>query len=218
MRCRVFAAAVAVWAAFFVSARAGDPQLVKAPAAAPAEVAPAVREALAAEAFQVLSDGKTLAEFWFRREVPAQEGQSPGLGVSFGQLEESTFVGVARFPAGWADYKGKPVPPGTYTLRYEVQPADGSHIGVSLYRDFLLLIPAAADADPQAVYGYHDLVALSKKASGTPHPAVLSLFPVEEELASPALAKNVLDQWTVQVKLGSVKLGLVVIGKGEVEG
>ena len=41
--------------------------------------------------------------------------------------------------------------------------------------DFLLAIPAANDASPDATYPYKKLVTLSAKSTGTNHPAVLAL-------------------------------------------
>lgn len=200
------------------SAFAGDPQLETAAALAPEAVTSAVRDTLNPQGFRIVADGKVIAEFWLRKQVPVNESTGNALGVSFGKLVPSTLIGVASFPEGWSDYKGKPVAAGLYTLRYGVQPADGNHMGVSLYRDFLLLIPAAADTDPNTSYSYNDLLALSKKASSTPHPSVLSLFPVAKEITSPQLVKNDLDQWMVEAKAGSIALGLVIVGKGEVEG
>ena len=181
----------------------------------PSEVSQQVRELLNDEGIRILEHEKVLGEFWFPREFPTEESSSTALGVSFGQLKESVFLGVAHFPAGWSDYRGRAIAQGTYTLRYGAQPADGNHMGVSFYRDFLLLIPASVDADPAALYSFEELVALSTQTSGTPHPAVLSLFPIYEEIVDPKLLKNDLEQWTAAVPLQSLTLGLVIQGSGE---
>ena len=59
---------------------------------------------------------------------------------------------------------------------------------------------------------------MSLPATGTPHPAVLALFPVWEELSEPGLVRNEMDQWTLAVPFASISptLGLVVEGHGEV--
>jgi hypothetical protein len=56
----------------------------------------------------------------------------------------------------------------------------------------------------------------SNQASGVPHPAVLALFPVWEEVSGPTLIQNEMDQWTIAVKLGDQVFGFVVLGHGEV--
>ena len=195
---------------------AADLQLGKIPSLPPSDtVSESIRETLQPEGFEVTAEGRVIGEFWLRRGLPLKESAYVPLGVSFGSLAEGILIGVARFPEGWADYKSKPVPAGIYTLRYGIQPADGNHMGVSLHRDFLLLIPASEDEGPEALYSPERLIALSQKVSGTSHPSVLSLFPVEGHPASPRLAKNDLDQRVIEVNVGSLSFALVVVGKGE---
>lgn len=207
------------WSIFFFLpsiALAANPQLEKITSPPPEAVSAGIRELLNSEGFRVLDGSNILGEFWLRKDVPLSESPSGELGVAFGKLQPGTLLGVAHFPNGWSDYKGKPVKGGVYTLRYGVQPADGNHLGASLYRDFLLLNLTSDDADAKVVYSMNELVTLSKKASGTAHPAVLSLFPVNKEVAAPQLTKNELDQWMVEAKAGSISFGLVVTGHGEV--
>ena len=101
------------------------------------------------------------------------------------QLAESTLVGVLHYPKGGSDYRGQTISAGFYTLRYELMPSDANHLGAAPNRDFLLLVPAASDADPNAVFKFPDLVALSEKATGTRHPGPLSL--VQSETVAPPL-------------------------------
>jgi hypothetical protein len=197
--------------------RAAEPQLETTEAAPPEAVSAEIREAVGAGALKVTADGKTLAEFWLPAEVPVKESASSELGVGFGQLAEGTLLGVVRLDQSWSDYKENPIPAGVYTLRYAVKPADGNHMGVSIYRDFLLLVPASDDASVETSWSTDELVEKSAAATGTPHPAVLALFPVWEEMSEPGLVRNDVDQWTLAVPLGSLSptLGLVVEGHGE---
>ena len=64
---------------------------------------------------------------------------------------------------------------------------------------------------------FDDLVDLSKKSSGTEHPAILSLFPLYEEIAEPTVLQNEMDQWDSGCSAGIVDLRLVIEGHGEVE-
>ena len=181
----------------------------------PKEISMSTRQALVGNGVRILKDNKVLCEFWFTKVLVVKPSSSAALGVSFQQIREGTFLGVGHFPSGWSDYKGRTLPKGVYVLRYAVQPADGNHMGVSFYRDFLLLTPAVLDTDPTIDYSHKKLVELSTKVSGTPHPAVLSVFPVYKKVNKPRIIKNELDQWTIAVPLQSATLGLVIIGIGE---
>jgi hypothetical protein len=138
------------------------------------------------------------------------------LSVEYGALASSALVGVVHFPATWVDYRETEVPACTYTMRYWVQPADGDHMGVSHFRDFLMLSPAADDPDPEAVYEQDPLTELSTKASGKTHPAVIALFPIADEPAGgAALTRNDLDQLTLAVKGPDRVYGFVLEGHGD---
>jgi hypothetical protein len=197
----------AVWAA--------DPQLQKG-GAPPDSIAAALKDQLQPTSLKVQMDGKVLGEFWMRKELPTAEGANSGLGIQFTAIPEGTFAGVVQFPEAWNDYKGQKIPAGIYTMRYGIEPVDGNHMGVSTYRDFLLLVPVADDKDLNAKYTTEDLVKSSVKASGTNHPAVLALFPVWDEVTEPKLYKNDADQWTLAVPFGTTRLGVVLIGHGSI--
>ncbi len=59
---------------------------------------------------------------------------------------------MVRFPQGMSDYRGQSLPPGVYTLRYQLLPQDGNHMGVAPNPDFLLASPAASDSRPEQSY------------------------------------------------------------------
>lgn len=188
-------------------------------ATAPPEcVSAAVREALEQQAHQVRIDGELEATFWFRRDTPEAESVSSQLGVNFSKLSNSDLLGVVEFKSEWSDYKAIRVRPGVYTLRYQVQPADGNHMGVSQFRDFFILIPAELDEDPQARYSYAELMALSTQASGVTHPASMALFPVYEDIAEAKLFQDDLGQWTLARAFNSTVIGVVVTGQGKTDG
>jgi hypothetical protein len=174
-----------------------------------------VKNALETKGYRVfLDDGSVLCEIWFRGAVPAQEKKDVE-GALYPQLAESTMVGVISYPHSATDYRGQPVKPGTYTLRYELIPNDGNHLGVAPNRDFLLLIPAAGDPDPNATFKFADLVDLSRKASGTRHPAPLSM--PQPSGAAGTVTKDDEDHWilSAELKLASgstMPIALVVKG------
>lgn len=181
------------------------------------KVPEAVRQSLDAKGYRLLlDDGTPICEVWIRKNVPAQTRKEVE-SVAYPQLAESTLVGVLNFPQPASDYRGQRIPAGFYTLRYELIPNDGNHLGVAANRDFLLLVPAASDADPNATFKFAELVILSQKATGTKHPGPLSLVQPETGGKSPAVSKDDQDHWlfSASMKLTSgEELPLAFVVKG----
>ena len=115
-------------------------------------------------------------------------------------------MGVIRFAGAAADRRGQSLKPGVYTMRYSDHPSDGAHQGVAPQRDFVLLTPIANDPDPNAMPDFATLVSWSTKASGTPHPAVLS---IETPAGStfPAVTKEGDHDTVLNVKIGDLPIG-----------
>lgn len=108
------------------------------------------------------------------------------------------------------------VPTGFYTLRYALMPNDGNHLGTAPSRDFLLMIPSGADPGADQAFSFQEVVALSQQASGTEHPAPLSLVPAQGG-AAPAFHKD--DQghyiFSVGIKFASgEEIPLAIVVKG----
>jgi hypothetical protein len=140
-------------------------------------------------------------------------------GAVYPELAESTLVGVLHFSQPGSDYRGQPIGPGYYTLRYELLPNDGNHLGAAANRDFLLLVPADADKDPATNPKPAEVIELSRKASGTHHPAPLSLVQPDNSPA-PSVTKAEEDHWifTGTIKLASgqeMPIALVVKGQAQ---
>ncbi|OFW46942.1 MAG: hypothetical protein A3J29_09230 [Acidobacteria bacterium RIFCSPLOWO2_12_FULL_67_14b] len=113
-------------------------------------------------------------EIWWATGV-AVTAEGPG----WSNVESGTLVGGMRVTGAFKEIRGKVVKPGVYTLRYGQQPQNGDHLGISPFREFLLLSPAAVDRDPE-IPGFDGAVALAKQTIGTSHPASLSLDPPED--------------------------------------
>ena len=161
-----------------------------------------------------------LCEIWLRAEIPAAAQANSALGVTYGQLVDGSLVGAIHFDAAVKDFRNQTIQPGTYVLRYALQPVDGNHQGVSDYRDFLLLTPATSDTSV-ANLADKDLYALSRKASGAGHPSVWSLVPAD---SAPTLLPGVThdtsnDFWVLYLKAAigpsPTTLGLVIVGHAE---
>ena len=152
-----------------------------------------VRQSLEPKGYRVtLDDPKPSCELWFRKSVPATANKSTEL--VYPQFAESTLLGVMHFPAAAADFRGHPIPAGFYTMRYELLPDDGNHLGVAPNRDFVLLIPAQSDPDANATFKFQELVNMSVKTAGTKHPSPLSLSPADKPVHG-TVNKDDQDHW-----------------------
>ena len=176
-----------------------------------AGVADALKQAVSEKGCRVTLDDGWTAEFWFVRQLKTQKQEAPG--ALYPELANGEFVGVVRFPQGMSDFRGQSLPAGYYTLRYQLLPQDGNHMGVAPNPDFLLASPAADDSRPEQGYVYRKLVALSAKSTGTGHPAVIAM----ESAASPMTVvkeENGTVVLSVEVPAaeGAQKLGIVIKG------
>jgi hypothetical protein len=126
-----------------------------------------------------------------------------------------------KFPAAGSDYRGQAIKPGLYTLRYCLMLQDGNHLGAAPILDFVLLVPTVEDTkDADAILSSDEVVALSRKASGTNHPAVILMASPPEAPGSPSLEKDELDHWVLRFKAQSkptadLPIGIVVVGHAE---
>ena len=192
-----------------------QPSVLILKAKAPNEFAEPIHSSLQAETIQVKTGESLLAEFWLRTDFPVAEGTTNQLEVQFNQVKIGTLVGGVRFLSTWSDYKGNNVEPGLYTLRFGIRPADGNHMGVSIYRDFVLLIPADQDKQLEMGWSNDDFTMQSFGTTGVGHPGVMSIAPIWVEISKPSIVKNDMDEWTLAIPFKHVTFGLVVEGRGE---
>jgi hypothetical protein len=178
-----------------------------------ADLPPAFASLMSQQGYKVSGPSGVYCEVWFRSSLPSGK-KSTEQSVAFPTIPHGTLLGAIRFPAQGADRRGQQLKAGTYTLRYSNYPVNGDHLGVAPQRDFLVLTPAADDKDPNSTPAFDDLMAMSKKASGTPHPAVLGLeTPAGGSV--PGLSKEGEHDWSLAVKVGDTPMAVIVVGKVE---
>ena len=158
-------------------------------------------------------DASFYAEVWLANKVPAGP-KSTDEAVTLPTLPQGVFMGVIRFAGPAQDRRGQPLKPGTYTMRYSQYPVNGDHQGVAPQRDFVLLSPVSVDTDLNAMPAFDPLVAMSVKASGTPHPAVLSIWNSSSD-KFPNFSKQGEHDWVLDGKVGDVGISIALIGKVE---
>jgi hypothetical protein len=167
----------------------------------------------------VKGESRTIAEMWLVKELPIAADAKTGPEVLY-PLTPGQLVGVARYPRKGADFRDQDIPSGVYTMRYGQQPVDGAHVGTSPTRDFLLLLPAEKDRDPQPL-DHKAMVAVGVETTGTAHPAILSLQRPSETGEAPSVREESEKEWVIvrfsaQAEQGGAKkelpLELVVVG------
>jgi len=183
--------------------------LSSAPAGLPAGFSSVIQ----GQGYRVTGPSGPWCEIWFRSAIPP--GPKPTDDAIVFAISQGTLVGILRFPSEGSDRRGQTVKAGLYTMRYSDFPVDGAHQGVAPQRDFLLLTPLAADDDPAATPAFDKLVQMSTKASGTPHPAVLSIEkPGVANFPSITTEGDTPDQ-VLNVKIGDLPFALIVVGKAQ---
>ena len=161
--------------AVVVAAAASGQSGYKAESAGPCtlpDVSDAMKASLQSEGVRVVDAKGVLCETWLRKIIPQKAGSSDS---QYSTVDNGTFAGIINYPARAGDYRGQILKPGIYTMRFQAMPADGNHMGCAPSTDFVLLAPAGADQDPNAIIGYDELVKMSLKGSGTSHPIPLYL-------------------------------------------
>ncbi len=203
----------------FLSAPAlaqGGAKVESIPAPTGSDLPKALLDVLEPQGARVTNDQGTVCEIWLRKGLTLGP-PAGGLGdILYGQLGVGNMVGVLHFPAQGADFRGQPVKPGYYALRYAHIPTDGAHMGVFATRDALALTPTAADTAIDQTLAFPDLAKLSRQASGTPHPAFLVMSPAGDGASFPSVVKDDHGRANLQLKVlgknGELSIGITVVG------
>ncbi len=179
--------------------------------APPSEVDAAISGLLQKDGIRVKDGDKVLMEVWFRNELPT--GQASGApNVTMPELPHGALLGVARFPEKHQDRRGQQIKPGVYTMRFSFYPENGDHQGAAPQRDFLVLSPAAEDKDAKATPDFEALMNMSRKASGTPHPLVLSMWKQDAAAFQAGISTEGEHDQVLQTKVGAAPVAVIVSG------
>ena len=179
----------------------------------PSDLHASVAALLKPGGLRAVADGVTL-DFWWSAAVPTGSGWSG--------VPEGTLIGAVRLSAAFRDIRGSVIKPGTYTLRYGLQPDNGDHLGASPHRQFLIISPAADDRSAGPL-GHDGTIEISKGAVGGSHPAIWSIDPPAAAAAPLSMHTTDLGHQAVIVELPAgesgaaptMKFGIVLIGRIE---
>jgi len=206
-------------------ARAADQKvdvLKEAPPGLAAEVAAAINSS----GVRISGKDGVICDLWLAKEIPLKPKFKSSLRIKY-PFQTGELIGVIRFPATSKpnDFRGQDLKPGTYTLRYGLQPDDGNHLGTSDIRDFLVGCPPDKDSSPKRIEDIKDLFKLSAGASGSTHPAIFLLTappdkPFEQASVVADDEKHLLILQTMASgkdadQKVSIPLSVVTVGKSE---
>jgi hypothetical protein len=178
----------------------------------PSGLAPAVASALDSNGTKISkADGTAVMEVWFRKSAPSGPKNS-GDAIALPSIPTGSFLGVIKLDGKGEDRRGQSLQPGLYTLRYVLMPSNGDHLGAAPQRDFAALVPAADDKDPNSTPDLDTAVKMSTKASGSAHPAVLSL---SSGSGSTSFTKEADHDWTLNTKIGDLPVAIILLGRVE---
>ena len=205
-------------------ATAGDHKL-KSVAKAPEGLAPVIAKLVDPAGHQIVGPDGAVIEIWLLKSVPVKPGFKPNF-TQFYPFQPGQLLGAMRIPKGteYTDFKGQQMQPGTYTLRYGLQPMDGNHVGTSETYDFILALPAKADTKTDAIEDFYELSEISAKSAGSTHPAILSLLDPAKVAKEPKLEEDSFtEHWILSFtaqgdakgKKAELKVRLVVVGQFE---
>jgi hypothetical protein len=181
----------------------------------PSELPAAFASLMSKDGMKVMSsDGKAVCEIWVVSAAPSGP-ETTEEESTFKTIPHGALIGAIRFTENGSDRRGQTIKPGVYSLRYSMYPVNGDHQGVAPQRDFLVMTPIADDQDPKATPDFDTLVGWSKKASGTPHPAVLSIWKDEPGDYKGGVVKMGDHDWVLQMKLGDQPMSIIVVGQVE---
>jgi hypothetical protein len=213
MRATVITLCLGAWAATAPAQESLKVSVLKE--GSPAALAEEIRKATNPDGYRVTNaQGETLADIWLRRTVPSSDKPSgPKDTIQFPFLADGELLGVIRFASEGHDYRDQPIAKGVYTMRYGLQPVNGDHLGVSTYRDYSLILPAAKDQS-LVLPPRKQLEERSAESAKTSHPAVFLLLeaPADASKSEPAMIHDAeKNTWSVVFPLS-----LQVKGSGDV--
>jgi hypothetical protein len=165
---------------FLLLVSAASAQKVENLGAFSGEASEKIKAAIGATGYRVfLPNTLAACDLWLAKDVAAAK-RADAKGAAYPEFADSEFLGVITFPKGGGhDFRGQTVRPGTYTMRYQLLPSDGNHLGVAPNPDFVLLTSVFEDTDPSANYDFGKLVEMSSGAAHSSHPAAFEMMPPE---------------------------------------
>ena len=208
-RVLIFLCAV-MWCASAL-AQAGKVERIGAPTDIKPEIASVVEE----KGYRASVGATPFAEIWLAKN--ASDAKTGSTSAVYPQFAKGQFVGAIKFLKAAKDFRGQEIKPGVYTMRYDLLPEDGNHMGVAAQPDFVILVPVTDDLDPSKPLSERVVVNLGKRASGTSHPATFSMVPADAVKEFPSRFKtgDGFDVFAAKMNVGGKETPIAIVLKGQ---
>ncbi len=148
-----------------------------------------------AQGVKVMRGSRTSSEIWLCKNIETMADFKP-TGERIYPFQQGQLIGLIHYPRKSNDFRNQEVQSGWYTLRFELQPVDGNHVGTSPTRDFFLMSKAEND-QPGKKWETKALLAASAEVSGGSHPAMISLQRAEKSEEKTSLRHDEEKDWWV---------------------
>lgn len=143
----------------------------------PSKLSASIRDELRNEGHTILRDDKPIFEIWLRSKLPLKKKiDAPRNALN--AIAQTRLIGAIAVLSDERDYRDDEIYEGIYTLRFDLRPEDGNHLGTSEHLFFAVLVEAENDRDLKKIARSKQLSKASSKTSPNDHPVILSLFPV----------------------------------------
>lgn len=209
---------------FGASFAVADDHDLKSVEGVPKGLSPEIEKLLDPAGYQITGDDGAVVEMWLLKSVAVKPKFKPNFTQMY-PFQPGQLIGAIRVAEDveYTDFRGQDIKPGTYTLRYGLQPMDGNHVGTSETYDFLLALPAKIDTKTDTIAGPDDLSEQSAKSAGSTHPAIFSLLDPSKVKKKKLEHDDFTEHWVLSVvgkgkaedKEVDVKVRLVVVGQSE---
>ena len=162
--------------------------------------------AFEAQGVKIMRGSRTSCEIWLRKDIESLADFKPSDERIY-PFQQGQLIGLIHYPRKNNEFRDQEVQSGWYTLRFELQPVDGNHVGTSPTRDFLLMAKAEND-QPGRKWETKELLAASAEVSGGSHPAMISLQRAEKSGESkPSLRHDEEKDWWVLRLIAKAQAG-----------
>ncbi len=169
------------------------------------DLAPELTQQFAPKGYRVKRDtSRTICEIWLCKDLQVTANFEPANGRLY-PFQPGQLIGIVHYSRKSTEFRNQTLASGWYTLRFELQPIDGNHVGTSPTRDFLLLVAAEHD-EADKDWDLEELQSLSSEAAGSSHPAMICLQePVQD--AKPLVRHNADADWWILHLMLTAKSG-----------
>jgi len=144
----------------------------------PGSFSDSIKTELRGTAVQVAEGDKPIYEIWLRKELPLKGTIDSPL-RALNAVGRTSLLGAISVLSDERDYRDDELFRGDYTIRFDLRPEDGNHLGTSEHLYFAVLVEAENDRDLGEIMKSKQLAKASSKSSVNEHPVILSLYPVD---------------------------------------